>query len=83
MIIEAVLSGGFVLSLLAWLHEGVKLDHNWLWAGAVVSVGMTVYAVFTRARFVGLFSQVYLLMSCWVMAQIMCGGRRRVRHHWR
>ncbi|MBT5310025.1 MAG: hypothetical protein HOL38_00455, partial [Verrucomicrobia bacterium] len=70
LIIEAVLSGGFVLSLLAWLHEGVKLDHNWLWAGAVVSVGMTVYAVFTRARFVGLFSQVYLLMSCWVMFKI-------------
>ena len=74
MIIEAVLSGGFVLSLLVWLHEGVKLDHNWLWAGAVISVGMTVYAVFTRARFVGLFSQVYLLMSCWVMAQICVEG---------
>jgi hypothetical protein len=74
MIIEAVLSGGFVLSLLVWLHEGVKLDHNWLWAGAVVSVGMTVYAVFTRARFVGLFSQVYLLMSCWVMVNICMDG---------
>ncbi|MEO1864039.1 MAG: DUF2339 domain-containing protein, partial [Verrucomicrobiia bacterium] len=58
MIIEAALSGGFVLSLLVWLHEGVGLDHKWLWVGAVVSVGMTVYAVFTRARFVGLFSQV-------------------------
>jgi len=70
MIIEAVLSGGFVLSLLVWLHEGVDLDHKWLWAGAIISVGMTVYAVFTRARFVGLFSQVYLLMSCWVMFQL-------------
>jgi hypothetical protein len=70
MIIEAVLSGGFVLSLLVWLHEGVELEHRWLWVGALVSVGLTVYAVFTRARFVGLFSQVYLLMSCWVMFKI-------------
>ncbi|RTZ70495.1 MAG: hypothetical protein DSZ35_00430, partial [Verrucomicrobia bacterium] len=70
MIIEAVLSGGFVLSLLVWLHVGVDLDHKWLWVGALVSVGMTVYAVFTRARFVGLFSQVYLLMSCWVMVEL-------------
>ena len=70
MIIEAVLSGGFVLSLLVWLHEGVELEDKWLWAGALVSVGMTVYAVFTRARFVGLFSQVYLLMSCWIMFKI-------------
>ena len=70
MIIEAVLSGGFVLSLLVWLHEGVELEHRWLWVGALVSVGMTVYAVFTRARFVGLFSQVYLLMSCWIMFKI-------------
>ncbi len=31
---------------------------------------MTVYAVFTRARFVGLFSQIYLLMSCWVMVEL-------------
>jgi len=74
MIIEAVLSGGFVLSLLVWLHLGVGLDHKWLWVGAVVSVGMTVYAVFTRARFVGLFSQVYLLMSCWVMVNICMDG---------
>ena len=74
MIIEAALSGGFVLSLLVWLHEGVGLDHNWLWVGAVVSVGMTVYAVFTRARFVGLFSQIYLLMSCWVMVKICMDG---------
>ncbi len=70
MIIEAALSGGFVLSLLVWLHEGVELDHTWLWAGAIISVGMTVYAVFTRARFVGLFSQVYLLMSCWIMFEL-------------
>ncbi|MEE2947737.1 MAG: DUF2339 domain-containing protein, partial [Verrucomicrobiota bacterium] len=70
MIIEAVLSGGFILSLLVWLHEGVDLDQAWLWAGAIISVGMTVYAVFTRARFVGLFSQLYLLMSCWVMFQL-------------
>ncbi|MDP6794862.1 MAG: DUF2339 domain-containing protein [Verrucomicrobiota bacterium] len=70
MIIEAVLSGGFVLSLLVWLHEGVDLYHAWLWAGAMISVGMTVYAVFTRARFVGLFSQFYLLMSCWVMFEL-------------
>ena len=74
MIIEAVLSGGFVLSLLVWLHVGVELDHKWLWAGALVSVGMTVYAVFTRARFVGLFSQVYLLMSCWIMFKICIEG---------
>ncbi len=74
MIIEAVLSGGFVLSLLVWLHEGVDLDHNWLWLGALLAVGMTVYAVFTRARFVGLFSQVYLLMSCWVMVEICLDG---------
>ena len=74
MIIEAVLSGGFVLSLLVWLHEGVDLDHTWLWVGAIMSVGMTVYAVFTRARFVGLFSQVYLLMSCWVMFQLCVGS---------
>ena len=74
MIIEAVLSGGFVLSLLVWLHEGVDLDHTWLWVGAIISVGMTVYAVFTRARFVGLFSQVYLLMSCWVMFQLCVGS---------
>jgi hypothetical protein len=74
VIIEAVLSGGFVLSLLVWLHVGVDLDHKWLWVGALVSVCMTVYAVFTRARFVGLFSQVYLLMSCWVMAQICLDG---------
>ena len=51
IIIEAVLSGGFVLSLLLWLHDGVGLDHKWLWVGALISVGMTVYAVFTRARF--------------------------------
>ena len=70
MIIEAVLSGGFVSSLLVWLHVGVELGHYWLWVGALVSVGMTVYAVFTRARFVGLFSQVYLLMSCWVMVEL-------------
>jgi len=70
MIIEAVLSGGFVLSLLVWLHEGVELEHEWLRAGALISVGMTVYAVFTRARVVGLFSQIYLLMSCWVMVEI-------------
>ena len=74
MIIEAVLSGGFVLSLLLWLHVGVDLDHKWLWVGALVSVSMTVYAVFTRARFVGLFSQVYLLMSCWVMFKICIEG---------
>jgi hypothetical protein len=72
--IEAALSGGFVLSLLVWLHVGVGLGHYWLWVGAVVSVGMTVYAVFTRARFVGLFSQVYLLMSCWVMVKICMDG---------
>jgi len=76
IIIEAVLSGGFVLSLLVWLHVGVAtpigvgLGHYWLWVGALVSVGMTVYAVFTRARFVGLFSQIYLLMSCWVMVEL-------------
>ena len=70
MIIEAALSGGFVLPLLVLLHIGVDLDFKWLWVGAVVSVGMTVYAVYTRARFVGLFSQVYLLMSCWVMFKI-------------
>ena len=70
MIIEAALSGGFVLSLLLWLHDGVGLGHHWLWVGAVGSVGMTVYAVFTRARFVGLFSQVYLLMSCWAMVEL-------------
>ncbi len=80
IIIEAVLSGGFVLSLLVWLHVGVAtpirvgLGHYWLWVGALVSVGMTVYAVFTRARFVGLFSQVYLLMSCWVMVKICMDG---------
>ena len=74
MIIEAVLSGGFVLSLLVWLHEGVELEHEWLRAGALISVGMTVYAVFTRARFVGLFSQIYLLMSCWVMVEICLAG---------
>ena len=80
MIIEAVLSGGFVLSLLVWLHLGVAtpigvgLGHYWLWVGALVSVGMTVYAVFTRARFVGLFSQIYLLMSCWVMVKICMDG---------
>ncbi len=75
MIIEAGLSGGFVLSLLVWFHEGVDLEHQWLWVGALVSVGMTVYAVFTRARFVGLFSQVYLLMSCWVMVELCLGSK--------
>ncbi len=75
MIIEAVLSGAFVLSLLVWLHAGVELQHEWLWVGALVSVGMTVYAVFTRARFVGLFSQVNLLMSCWVMVELCVGSK--------
>ena len=70
MIIEGALSGGFVLLLLVWLYEGVTIDHKWLWVGALVSFGITVYAVFTRARFVGLFSQVYLLMSCLVMFEL-------------
>ena len=73
-IIEAVFSLGFVLQLFVWLNEGVGLGEKWLWLGALAAVGMTFYAVFTRARFVGAFSQVYLLMSCCVMAKI-CAER--------
>ena len=69
----------FVIARLV-ARTGVGLGHYWLWVGALVSVGMTVYAVFTRARFVGLFSQVYLLMSCWVMVEDCSARRRRVRH---
>ena len=67
IIIEAVLSCGLVLLLLVWLFGGISLDQKWLWVGALISISMTAYAVFTRARFVGLFSQVYLLISCYVM----------------
>jgi hypothetical protein len=56
------------------LHLGFELEQKWLWLGAIVTVGMTVYAVFTRARFIGLFSQVYLLLSCWVMFKICIKG---------
>ncbi len=74
MIIEAVLSCGFVLLLLVWLYRGVSLDHKWLWAGALILIGMISYSVVTRARFVGLFSQVYLILSCWVMLKLCVGG---------
>ncbi|MBC8245512.1 MAG: DUF2339 domain-containing protein [Verrucomicrobia bacterium] len=63
-IVEAVFSGGLVLLLLVWLEAGLGLEPEWLWLGALLGIGMTLYAVFTRARFVGLFSQVYLLLAC-------------------
>jgi hypothetical protein len=53
---------------------GVELDQKWLWLGALLTVGMTLYSVLTRARFIGLFSQVYLLVSCWVMFKICIEG---------
>ena len=74
MIIEAALSCGFVLLLLVWLYLGISLDHKWLWVGALTLVVMLAYSVFTRARFVGLFSQVYLVLSCWVMLKLCVGG---------
>jgi len=63
-IIEAVFSGGLVLLLLVWLEAGLGLEPEWLWLGALLGIGMTLYAVCTRARFIGLFSQVYLLLAC-------------------
>lgn len=71
VIIEIIFSVGFVLQLLVWLGVvGVEFDQKWLWLGALLTVGMTLYSVLTRARFIGLFSQVYLLVSCWVMFKI-------------
>ncbi len=78
--IEGVLSCGFVLLLLVWLNNGVGLDQKWLWVGALMSIGITAYAVFTRARFLGLFSQVYLLMSCWVMFLLCVRGDNENEH---
>ena len=43
-------------------------------------MGITAYAVFTRARFLGLFSQVYLLMSCWVMFLLCVRGDNENEH---
>ncbi|MEC8973910.1 MAG: hypothetical protein VX509_08310, partial [Verrucomicrobiota bacterium] len=63
-IVEAMFSGGLVLLLLVWLEAGLGLEPEWLWLGALLSIGMTLYAVCTRARFIGLFSQVYLLLAC-------------------
>ena len=75
VIIEIIFSVGFVLQLLVWLSVlGVESDQKWLWLGALLTVGMTLYSVLTRARFIGLFSQVYLLVSCWVMFKICIEG---------
>ena len=75
VIIEIIFSVGFVLQLLVWLSVvGVEFDQKWLWLGALLTVGMTLYSVLTRARFIGLFSQVYLLVSCWVMFKICIEG---------
>jgi hypothetical protein len=75
VIIEIIFSVGFVLQLLVWLSVvGVELDQKWLWLGSLLTVGMTLYSVLTRARFIGLFSQVYLLVSCWVIFKICIEG---------
>ncbi|MBE87621.1 MAG: hypothetical protein CMO69_07800 [Verrucomicrobiales bacterium] len=76
MIIEAMLSFGFGLLLFFCLCGGESIDHKWLWMGALISICMTAYAVFTRARFVGLFSQGYLLISCCVMFGLCISGDR-------
>ena len=60
--IEAIFSAGFVFQVTAVFHSR-PLD-DWLWLGPLLTVGMTVYSVFTRARLIGLFSQVWLLISC-------------------
>ena len=65
IIIETIFSVGFVLQLLVWLGVvGVEFDQKWLWFGALLTVGMSVSSVLSRARFIGLFSEVYLLVSC-------------------
>jgi uncharacterized membrane protein len=60
--IEAIFSAGFVFQVTAVFHS--RPGEEWLWLGPLLTVAMTLYSVFTRARLIGLFSQVCLLISC-------------------
>jgi len=70
--IEAIFSAGFVFQVTAVFLP--RPSEEWLWLGPLLTVGMTVYSVFTRARLIGLFSQVCLLISCLVVLEICFKG---------
>ena len=73
---EALHSLGFVLLLLVWLFLGVELSEKWIWVGALLSFGLAAYAAITRARFLGLGSQVFVLVAALCLVKLCIDGDR-------
>jgi len=71
---EALHSLGFVLLLLVWLLLGVELSEKWIWMGALFSFGLAAYAVITRARFLGLGSQVFVVLAALCLVKLCIDG---------
>ena len=71
---EGVFSGGVILMLLVWIYTNLEMGSEWLVLGSLMSVGIAIYGLLTRAPFVAVFAQVFLAMACLVQVDICLTG---------
>ncbi|MDE0571263.1 MAG: DUF2339 domain-containing protein, partial [Verrucomicrobiales bacterium] len=67
---EIIYSATIISQLLLWLVANHQFSADWLWIGSVAAAVITAYSAMTRAKFIGIFSQIFLLIACGIQVGI-------------
>ena len=71
---ELIYSAMITLQLLLWLNATHEFSVSWLWIGSATAAAITTYSAITRAKFIGIFSQIFLIIACGVQIKICING---------
>ncbi|MDB4720412.1 DUF2339 domain-containing protein [Verrucomicrobiales bacterium] len=71
---EIIYSSIIISQLLIWLVANHQFSADWLWIGSVAAATITAYSAMTRAKFIGIFSQIFLLIACGIQIGICING---------
>ena len=71
---EIIYSAIIISQLLLWLVANHQFSADWLWIGSVAAAAITAYSAITRAKFIGIFSQIFLLIACGIQIGICING---------
>ncbi len=63
-VFEIFYSGAIISQLLVWLIATHQYSAEWLWIGSVAAAAITAYAAMTKAKFIGIFAQIFLVLAC-------------------
>ena len=74
VVFEIFYSGAIISQLLVWLIATHQYSAEWLWIGSVAAATITAYAAMTKAKFIGIFAQIFLLMACGIQIGICING---------